>query len=72
MGSEQETPAEFLERFGCALRNRTEIDAGLANVLATHVLKANPAIDAVAIAKNAILELARERANAPKPGAANG
>ena len=67
-----ETPAEFLANLGAALREEEDVDVGLADILAKHLLTVAPAIDALKKAKDAILKLARERAGPPKPEAANG
>jgi hypothetical protein len=71
-GQETETPADFLENLGKALRDKEDVDLGLADILAKHLLTAAPAIDSVARAKDAILELAGARANPPRPETANG
>jgi hypothetical protein len=65
--AEAESPADFLANLGNALREKEHIDLGLADILAKHLLTAAPAVDAVAKAKDAILKLAGERANPPKP-----
>ena len=57
-----ETPAEFLVSLGQALREQDDVDAGLAEIISTHLLTAKPTADAVSKAKAAILELARDRA----------
>jgi hypothetical protein len=67
--AEAESPADFLGNLGKALREKENVDVGLANILAKHLLTAAPAVDAVPKAKDAILKLAVERANPPKPGA---
>lgn len=67
-----ETPDEFLSSLGEILRQREGIDVGLVDILKTHILKAAPAQNAVAQAKDAILKLAGERASPPKPDLANG
>ena len=66
MAAEVETPSDFLANLGKTLREKEEVDVGLADILAKHVLTAAPAVDAVAKAKDAILKLAVERANPPK------
>jgi hypothetical protein len=69
-------PAETLEEFFNALENHLKGkdggDVQLADILKTHILKAAPAQNAVAQAKDAIVKLAGERANPPKPEVANG
>jgi hypothetical protein len=70
--AETETPAEFLKGLGAALVKEENIDLGLANILAKHVLTAEPMADALNKAKDAILKLARERADPPKPEVADG
>jgi hypothetical protein len=64
--AEAESPAYFLANLGNALREKENVDLGLADILAKHLLTAAPAGDAVAKAKSAILKLAGERANPPK------
>lgn len=66
------SPAEFLESLGQALREKENIDTGLADILAKHLLTATPTTDAVAKAKNAIMKLAATRADPPKPEADGG
>lgn len=67
-----DSPEAFLTTLGESLKRREGIDAGLAEILKTHMLKAAPAQNAVAQAKDAILKLAGERANPPNPEVANG
>ncbi|MCP3477946.1 hypothetical protein NLM33_48655 (plasmid) [Bradyrhizobium sp. CCGUVB1N3] len=67
-----ESPEAFLTALGEGLKQREGVDADLADILKTHILKATPAQNAVAQAKDAVLKLAGERANPPKPEAANG
>lgn len=67
-----DTPDEFLNALGESLKGKEGVDAGMADILKTHILKAAPAQNAVAQAKDAILKLAGERANPPKPEAVNG
>ena len=67
-----DTPEEFLKVLGKSLKDTEGIDAGLADILEAHILKAAPAQNAVAQAKDAILKLAAERANPPKPEVDNG
>jgi hypothetical protein len=70
--AEMEAPSDFLANLGKALREKKDVDVGLADILAKHLLTASPAVDAVEKAKDAILELAGERANPPKPEVADG
>jgi hypothetical protein len=75
MADEAETvdaPEAFLKVLGEGLEAKEGVDIGLANILKTHILKTAPAQSAVAQAKDAILKLAAERANPPKPEAENG
>ena len=65
--ADAESPADFLADLGNALCEKENIDLGLADILAKHLLTAAPAVDAVAKAKDAILKLAGERASPPKP-----
>lgn len=65
-------PADFLVQLGKALREREDVDIGLVDILAKHLLTASPRVDAVAQAKDAILKLASERANPLKQGVARG
>lgn len=67
-----ETPSGFLKAMGEKLKGKEGVDVGLAEVLKTHILKAEPAQNAVAQAKDAILKLAGERANPHGPEVANG
>ncbi|MCK1606511.1 hypothetical protein IVB02_35240 [Bradyrhizobium sp. 166] len=53
------------------MTQREGVDAGLADILKTHILKAQPAQNAVAQAKDAVLKLAGERANPPNARLAN-
>jgi isocitrate dehydrogenase kinase/phosphatase len=71
---EAESPAGFLLNLSNAFREKEDVDVGLANILAKHLLIATPAADAVAKAKDAILKLAAERANLNplKPEVADG
>lgn len=66
-----ESPEAFLARLGEGLTQREGVDAGLADILKTHILKAQPAQNAVAQAKDAVLKLAGERANPPNARLAN-
>jgi hypothetical protein len=65
-------PDAFLKALGESLKGKEGVDAGMADILKTHILKTAPAQNAVAQAKEAILKLAGERANPPKPEVANG
>ena len=67
-----ESPDAFLKALGESLKGKEGVDAGLADILKGHILKSAPAQNAVALAKDAILKLAGERANPPKPEVANG
>ncbi|MBS4009779.1 MAG: hypothetical protein KGZ72_03380 [Roseovarius sp.] len=67
-----ETPDEFLDALGERLVAKEGVDKDLAGVLMTHILKATPAQNAVAQAKDAILKLASERAAPPKVEVVNG
>ena len=60
-----ESPGEFLANLGQALRKQDDVDAGLAEILATHLLTTEPVADAVSKAKAAILKLASVRADPP-------
>jgi hypothetical protein len=71
MEDEAETPETFLTKLSDALA-KEGVDAGLVEILRTHILTATPAKDAVAQAEVAIIKLAGERAAAPKAEAANG
>lgn len=70
--AEATSPNNFLTNLGKELREKANVDVGLAEILARHLLTAAPAVDAVAKAKDAILKLAVERANPPKPEAGDG
>lgn len=67
-----DTPETFLKALGESLKGKEGVDAGLADILKTHILKAAPAQNAVAQAKDAILKLAAQRANPPQPKVVNG
>lgn len=66
-----DTPDVFLIALGESLKGKEGVDVGMADILKTHILKAAPSQNAVTQAKDAILKLASERANPPKPEAAN-
>ena len=61
-GRTTETQDAYLAALGASLTAQVGTDAELANILATHVVKAEPAKDAVAVALDAIRKLAAERA----------
>lgn len=67
-----ETPDAYLQALGESLKAKEGVDADLASILTTHILKAGPAPNAVAQAKEAIVKLAVERANPPKVEVVNG
>lgn len=67
-----DTQEAFLDSLGDSLKRREDVDVALADILRTHILKVAPAQNAVALAKDAILKLAGERANPPEPEMANG
>lgn len=67
-----ETNDEFLNSLGENLKLKEGFDSDISDVLEAHILKAAPAQNAVAQAKDAILKLASERANPPKSGVDNG
>jgi hypothetical protein len=67
-----ETPETFLKVLGESLKAREGVDADLVAILTTHILKAAPVPNAVVQAKDAILKLAAERANAPLVEVVNG
>ena len=62
-----ESPHDFLANMGKALLLQEDVDTGLAEILAVHLLTAAPTVDAVAKAKTAILKLASDRANPTHP-----
>lgn len=67
-----ETPDAFLKALGESLKTKDGVDTDLAAILTTHILKAAPAANAIAQAKDAIVKLATERANPPKLEVVNG
>lgn len=67
-----ETPEAFLDALGDSLKGKEGVDVGVADILKAHILKAAPAQNAIAQAKDAIVKLAGERANPPKSEVANG
>jgi hypothetical protein len=56
------TPDEFLKVVAEILKDEEGVDSSMTEILQTHILKAAPAQNAVAQARDAILNLARERA----------
>jgi len=62
----------FLKALGADLAAKEGVDAALAAILTTHILKGAPSQNAVVQAKDAIVNLAAERANPPKVEVANG
>lgn len=72
VGDAAESPGNFLVNLGKALRDQENVDIDLAEILAAHLLTAEPAVEAVTKAKLAILKLAGDRANPPKPEAGHG
>ena len=67
-----DTTDALLNAIGANLISKEGVDADLAAILTTHLIKAAPAANAVAQAKEAIVALATERANPMKVEAANG
>ena len=67
-----DTPEVFLAKLGTALGAQPQADAELATILTAHLIKADPAQNAVASAKDAILKLAAERASRQGGGAEHG
>lgn len=67
-----DTPDEFLKALGESMKGTEGVDAGMADILQAHILKVAPAQNAVVQARDAILKLADERANPPKPEVDNG
>ncbi len=66
-----DTPDAFLTALGESLKGKEGVDVGMADILRTHILKVDPAQNAVTQAKDAIVKLASERANPPEPEVAN-
>jgi hypothetical protein len=64
--AEEDAPGDFLAKLSKVLREKSDIDVGLVDILTKHLLTSAPNTDAVARAKEAILELASERGNVPK------
>lgn len=67
-----ETPDAFLASLVDSLSSKEGIDASLVDILKTHLLNTDPAEDAVAQAKTAIVKLADERAAPPQKEEADG
>ncbi len=67
-----DTPDNFLQALAKGLKRTEGIDVGMADILETHILKAAPTQNCVAQAKDAILNLAAERARPSKPEVDNG
>jgi hypothetical protein len=67
-----DTPSAFLELLGESLKGKQGVDIGLAEILKSHILKVAPSQNAVAVAKDAIVKLAAERATTPKSEVADG
>lgn len=67
-----ETPDAFLKSLGENLKAKDGVDADLAGILTTHILKIAPEQNAVAQAKDAIVRLASDRANPPETEVTNG
>lgn len=63
MTTKDNPSAAFLVELGKASEAKDGVDVGLAAILRTHFFKSDPAKEAVALAKAAILKLASERAN---------
>jgi hypothetical protein len=68
----ENSPDAFLLALAESLSGKEGVDKGLADILKNHILKVAPAQNAIAQAKDAILKLAGERINPPKPEVANG
>lgn len=67
-----ETPAAFLNKLGKNLAELEEVDRDLVAILATHILQGAPAVNAVTLAKDAIVKLAEKRAKSHSAEAAGG
>jgi hypothetical protein len=70
--TEPETSETFLMALVATLKSSDGVDQDLAEILATHVLVAEPARDAVAKANAAIVALAQTRATPAKQEPADG
>lgn len=66
MKNEDRKPAAFLAHLRQALKTRQDLDADLANIVAEHILTAEPAEDCVEQATTAITALAAARATGTK------
>ncbi len=66
-----ETPDAFLKALGENLSAKEGVDTDLMGILIAHILKTKQAETAITEAKDAILKLAAERANAAMVLAAN-
>jgi hypothetical protein len=66
IGQQEQTLGSFWSAVGTKLSDRAGVDRALVDVIAKHLLTPTPGKDAVAQAKDAILDLARERATSPK------
>jgi hypothetical protein len=69
MKDDEETPAAFLAQLSQTLKTRDGVDAGLAEIVAKHILTAAPAEDWVERAMTAVIALAAARATPPKENA---
>jgi hypothetical protein len=69
MNDDDKTPAAFLAQLGEALKTCQGVDAGLAEIVAEHILTAAPAEDCLEQAMTAITTLAAARATHPKENA---
>lgn len=67
-----EASDEFLKALAENLKVEEDVDVGLAEILNAHILKAKPAQNAIAQAKDAILQLAAARASPPQPEQTDG
>jgi hypothetical protein len=67
-----DTPDAFLKTLAESLKGQEGADADMADILNAHILKTAPEPNAVALAKNAILKLAGERAKPSKLEVAGG
>lgn len=62
MKNDEQTPVEFIDLLGQTLKDRNDVDAGLAEIVSTHILAANASEDCVDQAMRAIVRLAANRA----------
>ena len=67
-----ETPEAFLSALGDSLKGEEGVDVELVDILKTHILKASPAQNAVAQARDAIVKLASARSSPLKSEVGNG